>query len=183
MANYTTNYVDAHGRSGDQYMKMDMDMMPMYFHFDFPSHILFKNWSPQTTGEMVGAAIAVFCLACTFEALKLGRQILYANETKNRERRTTSMESISQAPTDAPQSSIKHQLVFSFRGMFRWMHLLQTLLHGIQFVIGYWLMLAAMTFSVWLLIAIVLGSMFGYFLFHWNPANDGYMNLQSDHCH
>ncbi|GAV05901.1 hypothetical protein RvY_15960 [Ramazzottius varieornatus] len=162
---------------------MDMDMMPMYFHFDLPSHILFKTWSPQTTGEMVGAAIAVFCLAVTYEALKLGRQILHANEAKNKRRRTVSTESLPAAPADIPHGSVKHDLVSTLRAMFRWMHLLQTILHGIQFVIGYWLMLAAMTFSVWLFIGMVLGTMFGYFLFHWNPANDGYMNLQNDHCH
>ena len=103
MAKEDTNSADAHGKPGDHYMQMNKDMVPIYFHFDFPPHNLFRTWSPQTTGEMVGAAIAFFILACTFEALSLGRRILhFSTDTKNRERQTTI----------ARRIFLQHQLMF-----------------------------------------------------------------------
>lgn len=47
------------------------------------------------------------------------------------------------------------------------MHLLQTFLHLIQVVLSYGLMLIAMTYNVYLVLAIVLGAACGYFFFGW----------------
>ena len=43
-------------------------------------------------------------------------------------------------------------------------HLKTTLLYMLHFLIGYFLMLIAMTYNVWLFLAVVLGCGIGYFL-------------------
>ncbi|XP_055345725.1 high affinity copper uptake protein 1-like [Paramacrobiotus metropolitanus] len=151
-----------------------MDMMPMYFTLDYPAHILFKPWSPQTTGEMVGACVAIFIIAFCFEALKLFRRVLFIWDAR-RQRDDFS----------SPAAPAGEVVVVTprWRGMFRPMHVLQTVLTGVQFVLGYFLMLAAMTFSVWLFVAMIAGTMVGYFAFQWYPAAPGYFPLQNEHCH
>ena len=59
------------------------------------------------------------------------------------------------------------------------LHLLQTVLHMLQVFLGYLLMLAFMTYNVWLCVAIILGAGSGYFLFGWNSV--AISNL-GDHC-
>ena len=49
--------------------------------------------------------------------------------------------------------------------LFRPAHLVDSVLEGAQILAGYILMLIAMTFSVWLLIAVVVGSALGYWFF------------------
>lgn len=46
-------------------------------------------------------------------------------------------------------------------------HIIQTLLYVVQFVGGYFLMLAIMTYNLWLVVGGVLGLGLGYFLFGW----------------
>ena len=53
-------------------------------------------------------------------------------------------------------------------------HLKTTLLYMLQFLIGYFLMLVAMTYNIWLFLAVVLGSGIGYFLV--NPCIENYFS-------
>jgi len=52
------------------------------------------------------------------------------------------------------------------------LHLLQTLLQIFHTTLGMWLMLIYMTFNVWLILGLTIGSGFGYFLFAWNVLPD-----------
>jgi len=52
-------------------------------------------------------------------------------------------------------------------------HLKETLLYIVQFIVGYFLMLVAMTYNVWLFLAVVAGCGIGYFLIH--PYMDYYL--------
>ena len=56
-------------------------------------------------------------------------------------------------------------------------HILQTFLHMVQVTLGYILMLAFMTFNVWICISIVLGAGLGYFIFGVQPVI-----ISADHC-
>nr|AKN21632.1 slc31a-2 [Schmidtea mediterranea] len=59
-------------------------------------------------------------------------------------------------------------------------HVIQSILHLLQTFISYLLMLAFMTFNVWICLAILLGSMIGYFIFGWRKS----LILENlDHCH
>ena len=50
--------------------------------------------------------------------------------------------------------------------------MLQTLLYVLQFVGGYVLMLSAMTYNAWLLVAVVVGFGLGYFFFGWGEYEE-----------
>lgn len=63
--------------------------------------------------------------------------------------------------------------------MFNGQHFLQCLLHTIQMFISYMLMLMAMTFNAWIILAIVLGAGFGYFFFGWIRQRSIYLE---EHC-
>lgn len=69
-------------------------------------------------------------------------------------------------------------LSFNFRTLlFSKIHFLQTIIHIIQLVIGYCLMLIFMTYNIWLCIAVALGTGLGYWLFSWDKSNG-----DSDDC-
>ena len=59
-------------------------------------------------------------------------------------------------------------------------HILQSLLHIIQVVISYFLMLIFMTYNGWLCIAVALGAGAGYFAFGWLKTSTMDTN---EHCH
>lgn len=59
-------------------------------------------------------------------------------------------------------------------------HLLQSILHVVQVVISYFLMLIFMTYNVYLCLAVALGAGTGYFLFSWKRAVVVDIN---EHCH
>lgn len=56
----------------------------------------------------------------------------------------------------------------------------QTLLHGLQVLVSYVLMLVFMTYNTWLCAAVVLGSATGYFLFGWRES---VIVDFTEHCH
>ncbi|XP_031773568.1 uncharacterized protein LOC100870796 isoform X2 [Apis florea] len=61
--------------------------------------------------------------------------------------------------------------------LFSKIHFLQTIIHVVQLVIGYCLMLIFMTYNIWLCIAVALGTALGYWLFSWDKSNG-----DSDDC-
>lgn len=75
---------------------------------------------------------------------------------------------------------ITNRLVFSFNFrtlLFSKIHFLQTIIHVVQLVIGYCLMLIFMTYNIWLCIAVAFGTALGYWLFSWDKSNG-----DSDDC-
>lgn len=59
-------------------------------------------------------------------------------------------------------------------------HFLQTLLHIVQVVVSYILMLVFMTYNAYLCIAVAAGAGMGYFLFSWRKA---VVVDITEHCH
>ena len=57
-------------------------------------------------------------------------------------------------------------------------HLKETLLCMVQLIVGYFLMLVAMTYNVWLFLAVVAGCGIGYFLI--DPYMDYYLTLRRE---
>jgi len=64
--------------------------------------------------------------------------------------------------------------------MFNQVHVFQTLLHLVQIIISYLLMLVFMTYNVWLCIAVALGATTGYFIFGWRKT---VVVDITEHCH
>ena len=60
-------------------------------------------------------------------------------------------------------------------------HLLQTLLHGVQILMSYCLMLVFMTYNVYLGLCIILGGALGYFVTGWRRSSQ--LMDQNEHCH
>jgi copper transporter 1 len=58
--------------------------------------------------------------------------------------------------------------------------MIQTLLHIIQMAFSYALMLIAMTYNTYLLIAVILGAGLGHFLFGWRRSS---VLDHNEHCH
>ncbi|CAH0561416.1 unnamed protein product [Brassicogethes aeneus] len=111
--------------------------MKMYFHFTNGDLILFKNWKYTTTGGLIGYMFAIFLVAMAYEGCKYLREHLYQRQ---------------------PRTSLS---------MWNGQHFIQTIFQMIQMWISYCLMLIVMTYNVWLILAVVVGSGVGYFLFGW----------------
>ncbi|KAK2158275.1 hypothetical protein NP493_1813g00008 [Ridgeia piscesae] len=144
-------------------------MMKMYFHFSCHSTILFSFWKTTSWEGMLGSCIVIFIMAALYEGLKVGREILLKRALTNE-------------PISVPSSDVHIvQPAHSFRTMLlSRSHLLQSVLHVVQIVVSYFLMLIFMTFNMWLCIAVALGAGVGYFLFAWKRTVIADSN---EHCH
>lgn len=168
--------LDAHGAHpeghmghGDGHM-----MMQMTFYFGFSNvELLFPGLVINSAGEMVGACIGVFLMAVLYEGLKIGREFLLRRNQVNV--RYNSM------PVPGADGTIlmeTHKTVG--QRMLSLAHLLQTVLHIIQVVVSYFLMLVFMTYNGYLCIAVAVGAGVGYFLFSWKKA---VVVDITEHCH
>lgn len=78
-------------------------------------------------------------------------------------------------------SKIKNDILLIFSPtMMSSAHAWQTVLHGLQVLVSYMLMLVFMTYNTWLCAAVVLGSATGYFLFGWRES---VVVDFTEHCH
>lgn len=81
---------------------------------------------------------------------------------------------------DASSSSESNLVKIVKTSMWSKVHLLQTILHFLQIILSYFLMLIFMTYNVWLCLAVALGDTVGFFIFGWRRSV--VMDV-SDHCH
>nr|XP_014426102.1 high affinity copper uptake protein 1 isoform X2 [Pelodiscus sinensis] len=149
-------------------------MMDMTFHFSYKNvPLLFSGLVINTPGEMAGAFVAVFFLAMFYEGLKIARESLLRKSQVSI--RYNSM------PVPGPNGTTlmeTHKTVG--QQMLSFPHLLQTVLHVIQVVVSYFLMLIFMTYNAFLCIAVAAGAGTGYFLFSWKKA---VVVDITEHCH
>ncbi|XP_047554858.1 high affinity copper uptake protein 1 [Lutra lutra] len=166
----TTSASHSHSHGGG----MGDMMMHMTFYFGFKNvELLFSGLVINTAGEMAGAFVAVFLLAMFYEGLKIARESLLRKSQVSI--RYNSM------PVPGPNGTIlmeTHKTVG--QQMLSFPHLLQTVLHIIQVVISYFLMLIFMTYNGYLCIAVAAGAGTGYFLFSWKKA---VVVDITEHCH
>lgn len=146
----------------------------MSFYFGYHNvELLFSGLVIHSPGEMVGACIGVFLLAVLYEGLKIGRESLLRRSQVNV--RYNSM------PVPGPDGTVlteTHKTVG--HRMLSASHFLQTVLHIIQVVVSYMLMLVFMTYNAYLCIAVAAGAGMGYFLFSWRKA---VVVDITEHCH
>uniref|UniRef100_A0A4W3IYP5 Copper transport protein n=1 Tax=Callorhinchus milii TaxID=7868 RepID=A0A4W3IYP5_CALMI len=117
---------------------------------------------------MVAACVVIFLLAMLYEGLKIGRECLLRKSQVNV--RYNSM------PVPGPNGTMlmeTHKTVG--QQMLSVPHIIQTMLHILQVVISYFLMLVFMTYNGYLCIAVALGAGAGYFVFSWKKAR--YMDI------
>lgn len=180
MGNSTMNH--DHDMMGNSTMDHGTDhtthsMMHMWFYFGVSEvTILFKSWTVNTSGAMVGACIGVFLLAMLYEGLKVLREsLLYKSSAQAR--RTNSRTDYQNGDPLMDSTMISRPTRST---IWSWWHLLQTFLHFLQVTISYALMLIFMTYNGYLAISILLGATVGYFIFGWKKAVIVDIN---EHCH
>ncbi|XP_066153215.1 high affinity copper uptake protein 1-like [Euwallacea fornicatus] len=151
---------DHHDHSGH-----DGHEMNTYFIFSKSATVLFKQWNFDSVGGLIASVFAIYVMAFLYEALKFLRAYLLAAAVSiKRANKCSGGEKVSQ-PTIMSKS-----------------HLIQTLLHGVQGILGYFLMLIFMTYNGWLCIAVIGGFVCGYFVFAWRMSCAMVGSANDDHC-
>ncbi|KAK8396479.1 hypothetical protein O3P69_005494 [Scylla paramamosain] len=154
----------------DMDMDMDMDMgMSMSFHFGYNETILFDWWKISNIGGLIGSMVGIFILAMMYEGLKYWREHLFRKSL-----------AAMQYCAKVEKGNVTEQDKPSQMNMLSVEHGVQTLLHMVQMIVSYFLMLIFMTYNVWLCIATVLGAGLGYFLFGWRKS---VVVDITEHCH
>lgn len=150
--------------------------MQMYFVAGYEAVVLFKEWDIQSVGAMVGSCIGIFLMGILYEGIK------YFRERLNRKNYVAIDYSKVRVPEGSDGSQVSQvKTTVSFKtSMTSWSHYIQTSLHLVQLILSYFLMLIAMTFNVWLFIAVILGCTCGYFLFGWQKT---FLVDTTEHCH
>ncbi|XP_014481285.1 PREDICTED: high affinity copper uptake protein 1 isoform X2 [Dinoponera quadriceps] len=146
--------------------------MSMTFHTGFCESVLFSNWKITSVGGLVGSMIGIIILAALYEGLKYYREYLLWKEYNSLQYRSVTV------PNEKNAVAEDNRVVQPT--MLSWMHSFQTLLHLVQMVLSYFLMLIFMTYNVWLCCAVVLGAAIGYFLFGWKKS---VIVDVTEHCH
>ncbi|XP_033831994.1 high affinity copper uptake protein 1 [Periophthalmus magnuspinnatus] len=159
------------GNGGDHGGHMGMVMT---FYFGYKNvELLFSGLVINSPGEMVLACLGVFLLAALYEGLKIGREVLLRRSQVN-----VRYNSMPLPGSDGTVLMETHKTVG--QRMLSPAHFLQTLLHILQVVLSYVLMLVFMTYNGFLCIAVALGAGAGYFLFSWKKA---IVVDITEHCH
>ncbi|XP_019396161.1 PREDICTED: probable low affinity copper uptake protein 2 [Crocodylus porosus] len=136
-------------------------MMAMYFFFSDKTVLLFDFWNVHSPAGMALSVVVILLLAALYEVIKV---------TKGKLLHRT----VLSVPTSISQESLEERdraSVNSERGQQnstqkRWFlyHVSQTLLHVIQVVIGYLVMLAVMSYNTWIFLGVIVGSTVGYYV-------------------
>ena len=137
----------------------------MYFNFDMPAFILIRDWAPRRTRELVWSVFGVFIISLGHEGVKRLREMVKKWDKQELEKDEAANRTVDRCPcNDVPVAEDWLSKISLM--LFRKLHLISTILMGIQTTLGYLLMLASMTYNVWIFISIVLGTLIGYFMFN-----------------
>ncbi|XP_074109001.1 high affinity copper uptake protein 1 isoform X2 [Cotesia typhae] len=118
----------------------------MFFHFGVKeSAILFSGWKTNDWQGVLGSCIGIFILGVIYEGLKSYRESVFI-KLSYFYRNQTSRRKIILSPV----------------------HVFQTVLHILQFTLGYFLMFIFMTYNVWFAIAVLSGVGLGFWIFSWD---------------
>ncbi|CAJ0601720.1 unnamed protein product [Cylicocyclus nassatus] len=112
--------------------------MWMWFHTVTNDTLLFQDWWIQDTKTMIWSCVVIFVLAIVLEALRWLRWVAHVRRMEEK-------------------TWCSHLLNTS--------HYVDTLLFFAHCVLAYVLMLAFMTFSLWLCLSLCLGLAVGYYIF------------------
>jgi hypothetical protein len=155
----------------------DTGGMHMTFYTGCKASILFTGWHTTSCKDMLWSCIVVLVAAVVYEGIKALRDGLHQHLRRHYvhseiERNVTPSDDVPMLSITSPGS-----------GIYWCHHLLQTLLHFIQYGLGYMLMLVAMTFNVWLFLSVIVGAALGYFLLNFKRALLPTRGLAQDPCH
>lgn len=128
-------------------------LLSFQFHFGSCEKILFNGWDTVTVWSFVISCIGIFIAAFLYEGLRFVREQYVIQQVKREVSKC--------APgCDPPVKTFKESVLNKA-------HIIQSLMYLIQLTVSYLLMLIAMTFNLYLFIAIIGGAFCGYFTFGW----------------
>jgi len=177
----TTGIGDAGNTTDDIDDMSSMSMSSMVFHFREKETILFAFWKTGSVQGLLVSCLITFLLCLLYEALRalryfLARSMMFKAPATPADRKVVLKAARGAVATNGDTDSLGSTMVTmpvlrlgSMSRNFTKYRLSQALLYGCQVLIAYMLMLIVMTFNVWLLIAVVLGEMTGYFFFTGTP--------------
>lgn len=161
------------------------------------TNILFKGWDTSSTRDAVIASFIAFLMTIFFEWTKVVKAYIIIrrkqspltygkyHKTEQQEDSANRGGENSEGPgsyssTAELLSSLK--IPASIEQIRKWritLFILESLIQTFNFVWGYILMLLVMTYSIWFLVAILIGSGIGYFLF--DPVRQKYADKYLGH--
>jgi len=167
-----------HNGGSTQHM-MHQGMM-MYFHGGYEEVILFDFWRISSLQGLIGSMVICFIMGFLLEGLKCLRNFIISKEVRPQQSTVSvsneeavdghsnktgckNSENVRIRKTKEVLKIIKTNIISST-------HFIQTVLHLMQFVLSYFLMLIFMTYNSWLALATALGVTLGYFAFGWKRA-------------
>ncbi|XP_008831744.1 probable low affinity copper uptake protein 2 isoform X1 [Nannospalax galili] len=135
--------------------------MAMHFIFSDEAVLLFDFWSVHSPAGMALSVLVILLMAVLYEGIKVGK-VKLLHKTLESLPTATSQQLILETDQDSAGSSSPPVN----RTHLRWFlcHFGQSLVHVIQVVIGYFVMLAVMSYNTWIFLGVVLGSALGYYL-------------------
>ncbi|OXB66471.1 hypothetical protein ASZ78_011586 [Callipepla squamata] len=144
--------------------------MEMTFFFSDRLVLLFDFWSVHSPTGLLLSVLVILLLSVLYEVVKMGkakvlqRALLAVPPSFSQEALLGPDEGDSGdgGHRDSEDSSVQEREAAQGR-WFRY-HVGQTLLHVVQVVVGYTLMLAVMSYNAWILLGVVAGSAIGYFV-------------------
>ncbi|KAI8507798.1 hypothetical protein Bbelb_140380 [Branchiostoma belcheri] len=141
--------------------------MRMSFYFDTDATILFSGWTVQDALGLGFSVFAIAAMAVLLEGLK--RFVWWLGKRRQKDPLDV-RNNIQESPDSPGMSPLLRSLQFppSIEHIERRrlkFHLAQSLLHVLEVVLAYCLMLVVMTYNGWLAIAVFLGAGIGYLVF------------------
>ncbi|XP_054854503.1 probable low affinity copper uptake protein 2 [Eublepharis macularius] len=136
-------------------------MMPMYFFFSDKVVLLFDFWNVHSPAGMALSVLVMMLLAVLYEAIKVGKAKLLLR-TMPAMAPSLSQETLEE-PERASMNTGVERLAGTPQKWFLW-HSIQTLLHVVQVVLGYLVMLAVMSYNMWIFLGVIVGSAIGYYI-------------------
>ncbi|XP_059494128.1 probable low affinity copper uptake protein 2 [Stegostoma tigrinum] len=133
-------------------------MMAMYFFVSDQVVLLFDFWNIHSVEGMVLTVVIVLLVTVSYEMLKV--------ETVKLDKKILDLMAAPPNPQDGTAETLpinpNSQNISCKRWI--WVHVLQSVLHIIQVVLSYFLMLCAMSYNVWVFLSLIAGAGIGYFV-------------------
>lgn len=142
-------------------------MMSMTFETSSSVTLLFDFWNVHGAAGMVLSVLVVFLLTLFYELLKVWRIWLsrrFKKTTAPLSDGTSVLESSPSESSLTPIASVTQPTTGTSSRNSLQLHLVQTALHVLQVALGYMLMLCVMSYNTWIFIAVIAGSVLGYFI-------------------
>ncbi|XP_012576572.1 PREDICTED: probable low affinity copper uptake protein 2 [Condylura cristata] len=135
--------------------------MAMHFIFSDKVVLLFDFWRVHSPTGMALSVLVILLLAVLYEGIKVGKAKLLHRALVG-----MSAPDSPQVIQESQQDLVGSESAPAGGSCLRWFlcHFGQSLIHVAQVVIGYFIMLAVMTYNTWIFFGVVLGSAVGYYL-------------------